>query len=216
MEKNKFYWMRLYTDFFENPAILHIQSLRGSDKTIIILLKLSLMSVKYNGILRVSNAIPYTPETLAKVLGVNKAKMLEAIDLFISLDLMTIENDSMVMNQVIKATGKETAAAERKRLERERRQKYLLENPPPQDDDNLAELNNSKKTHTSNREHQGKKEVEEFVWLTDDEFNSLYHDYEEDLVDQKLFELSEYIAIHEKYYENHYRTLINWINKEDE
>lgn len=208
--------MRLYTDFFENPAILHIQSFKGSDKTIIILLKLSLMSVKYNGILRVSNSIPYTPETLAKVLGVNKAKIVEAINLFVSLDLMTLENGSMVMNQVIKATGKETASAERKRLERERKEKLLLKHPPPQDESNEAELNNSKKDYKSKREHQGKEEVEEFVWLTDDEQDYLFENYDINLVEQKISELSEYIAMVGRYYESHYRTLINWINKDDE
>jgi len=216
LEKNKFYWMRLYTDFFENPAILHIQSLRGSDKTIIILLKLSLMSVKYNGILRVSNVIPYTPETLAKVLGVTKAKMDEAINLFIKLDLMLLQDGSLVMSNVIRATGKETPAAERKRLERERRQKYLLENSPPQNDDDLAELNNSEKDYKSSREHQGKEEVEEYVWLTDDEHDHLFKNYDINLVEQKISELSEYIAMYGRYYESHYRTLINWINKEDE
>lgn len=213
LEKNKFYWMRLYTDFFENPAILHIQSLKGSDKIIIILLKLSLMSVKYDGILRVSNTIPYTAETLAKVIGISKLKMQEAINLFKELDLMVLEDDSFVMTQVIKATGKETASAERKRRERERKSKLLLKHPPPQDDN---ESTSSDVKYKLNREHQGKTEIEEFVWLTQDELDRLYDTYDEDLVDLKLSELSEYIAMVGRYYESHYRTLINWINKEDE
>ena len=213
LEKNKFYWMRLYTDFFESPAILHIQSLKGSDKIIIILLKLSLMSVKYDGILRVSNTIPYTAETLARVIGISKTKLVEAIKLFKELDLMSIEDDSLVMTQVIRATGKETASAERKRRERERRLKMLLKHPPPQDDNESV---NPDKKYKLNREHQGKTEIEEFVWLTQDELDRLYDTYDEDLVDLKVSELSEYIAMVGRYYESHYRTLINWINKEDE
>jgi len=211
MKNNRFYWMRLYTDFFEQPSIRHIQTLKKSELIIIILLKLSLMSVKYDGELRVSDSIPFTHKSLSKVLSIRENTLREILTLLIDLDLVSVKNDSLIMNQVIKATGSETSSAESKRKQRENELREQLKHEIIEE-----AIGNQPTNHRARREHLGKEEVAEYVWLSDNEYDNLINQFDEELVQEKIQEMSEYIAMKGTYYADHYRTLINWLNKDDD
>jgi predicted phage replisome organizer len=202
--------MRLHTDFFEKPAIRHIQTLKKWESIIVILLKLSLMSVKYDGELRVSNSVPYSIKSLSKVLSIRESTLRETLNLLIDLDLVSIEGDSIIMNQVIKSTGSETPSAERKRDQRERELREQIKK------EILEEAINSNTDYRTNREHLGKEKVAEYVWLSKKEYELLANEFDEELVQEKIDEMSEYIAMKGTYYADHYRALINWLNKDDD
>jgi predicted phage replisome organizer len=207
MQKNKFYWMRLYTDFFENPSIIHIRSLKDSDFYIVTLLKMSLMSVKYDGKLRVSDSMSYTKESLSKALGVKPTKLIKAIALFQELDLISIDDEeSLIMNGVIDATGSETPSAERKRRQRERELKEELQ----------SDGQYKSKSYKKDRSNEGKDNVAPYIWLNPDEYKSLTESYDNDIVDETIAELSEYVAMKGIYYENHFLVIKKWIKEKDD
>jgi predicted phage replisome organizer len=212
MDSNKYYWMRLYTDFFEQPAIRYILSLKNADSIIVIMLKLSLMSVKYDGVIRVSDTMSYSDKNLSRILGIKLERYSEIMNLFVDLDLISITNDdSIIMNLAVKATGKETSSARRKRDQRARDSELLDEIA---NKINKLEPYIAYKDYKASRLEQGKKEIIPLIWMTDEEYDALCSNFDEDIVDEKLSELSEWIEMKGVYYEDHYRTIIKWINKD--
>ncbi|MZL31607.1 hypothetical protein GT722_28460 [Clostridium beijerinckii] len=67
-DNKKYYYMRLKEDFFDSDEIKIIESQPNGYMYSNILLKLYLKSLKRNGKLMVTDFIPYTLESLSKVL----------------------------------------------------------------------------------------------------------------------------------------------------
>ena len=119
-ENRKFYWLKLNKDFFKRHDIRIIEEMENGKDYILFYLKLLLESVNHEGNLRFSETIPYNEKMLSVITNTNIDIVRSAMKVLIELKMIEILDDSTIyMSEVLKITGSETAAAERKRKSRQ-------------------------------------------------------------------------------------------------
>jgi predicted phage replisome organizer len=94
-DNKKYYYLKLKDNFFEQDAIKIIEGHTNGYIYSNILLKLYLKAIKYEGCLRITEAVPYAPsqiELLSRVINHDPAHVSHAIKLAINLELMTVIN----------------------------------------------------------------------------------------------------------------------------
>lgn len=122
MEDKKFYWLKLKKDFFKRHDIRIIEGMPNGKEYIVLYMKLLCESIDHQGRLRFSDKIPYTPEMLSTITNTNVDIVNQAIEIFCELNLMQIDKDkTYIMCELEKMLGCETAWAEKKRRQRERK-----------------------------------------------------------------------------------------------
>ncbi|RKJ71808.1 hypothetical protein D7Y41_35765 [Anaerotruncus sp. 1XD22-93] len=85
----------------------------------LILLKMYLRSLKGEGKLMFRNLIPYTPETLARVLRHDEGIVKEAIDIFEGMGLIEkLDGGAIFMTDIQNFIGESSTEADRKRAYR--------------------------------------------------------------------------------------------------
>lgn len=123
----KYYWLKLQHDFFERDEIKVIEAMDNGKDYIIFYMKLLLKSIKTEGELRFSKAIPYNEKMLATITNTNIDIVRAALTMFIELHLIERWSDkTLYMKETQNMIGSETDAAARMRRYRER--KALAEN----------------------------------------------------------------------------------------
>lgn len=115
-DNKKYYYMRLKEDFFDSDEIKIIESQPNGYMYSNILLKLYLKSLKRNGKLMVTDFIPYTLESLSKVLGHNIDTVRNAVSIFKEFRLIEeLPNGAIFMTEIQNFIGQSTTEADRKR-----------------------------------------------------------------------------------------------------
>jgi len=117
----KYYWLKLFDNFFADPKIKKLRRLAGGDTYIVILLKMMLHTVKTNGIYEYQGIESTLAKELELVIDENEDHILAVIIYLEKTKLIEeIQNSHFLLTQVPEMLGSETAAAERKRAQRER------------------------------------------------------------------------------------------------
>ena len=130
MSNKKYYWLKLKEDFFEEDAISWIEEQEKGKEYCLFYLKLCLKSLKTNGLL-IRNVgsmlVPYDAKTLAKVTSTDIDTVKVAMDIFTKIGLVQIlENGEIFISQLQNMVGSETKWAEKKRLQRQKRDNVLM------------------------------------------------------------------------------------------
>lgn len=130
MANKKYYWLKLKEDFFEEDAIAWIEEQDKGKEYCLFYLKLCLKSLKTNGLL-IRNVgsmlVPYDAKTLAKVTSTDIDTVKVAMDIFTKIGLVQIlENGEIFISQLQNMVGSETKWAEKKRLQRQKRDNVLM------------------------------------------------------------------------------------------
>lgn len=116
----KYYWLKLKEDFFDDKVIRYLRRLPEGPSLVIIYLKMQLRSLKTEGFLKYDGIMPTCEEELALVLDENPMLVTGAIN---ALEKMGVverwENDTLYMAAMQELIGTETAAAARVRKHRE-------------------------------------------------------------------------------------------------
>ena len=165
-KNSKFYWLKLYEDFFEREEIKIIEGMENGELYTIFYLKLLCKCLKSEGELRVSKEIPYNEQMLASITNTNKDVVKSAVEIFVALGLMEVWDDgTLFMRKIENLVGTETYWAQKKRLQREKQRKELLDEvqpksnqcPPPIKTELLDEVqpksNQSPTTKTAKNQH---------------------------------------------------------------
>lgn len=127
-DKKKYYWLKLKRDFFKRHDIQIIESMPNGKDYLLFYLKLLCESVDHDGNLRFSDEIPYNEEMLATITNTNVDIVRSAVKIFINLQMMEILDDgTYFMNEVNKMLGSETYWAERKRIQKARKNVDTIE-----------------------------------------------------------------------------------------
>lgn len=120
-DNQKYYYMRLKENFFEEDAMKIIEALPDGYLYSNILMKLYLKSLKCNGKLMFNERIPYSPDILATITRHQVGTIEKALKLFKDLDLIEIlDNGAIYMLDVQNLIGKSNTEADRKRAYRKR------------------------------------------------------------------------------------------------
>ena len=117
----RYYWLKLQEDFFDSKRIKKLRKLAGGDTFTIIYLKMQLLAIKSEGVLRWSGLEDDFASELALDLDEKPENVAVTLQYLLSCGLAeTDDNINFLLPWVIKNTGSETAAAQRMREFRER------------------------------------------------------------------------------------------------
>ena len=140
----RFYWLKLKRDFFKRHDMRIIEKMQNGKEYSLFYLKLLCESVDHNGLLRFSDAIPYTEDMLATITDTEPEIAKEAIKLFLSLELIEIMDDGTFymtnLESMLGSSSQDEHAKESTRLRvkayRERKEQAKVE---PEQDCNSSE-----------------------------------------------------------------------------
>ena len=119
--EKKYFWLKLKEDFFTSKRIKKLRKMAGGDTYTIIYLKMQLLSLKTDGVLRYTGLEDNFATELALDLD-EKAEDVGVVLLYLaSCGLIeTSDNVNFLLPYVVENTGSETDAAERMRKIRQR------------------------------------------------------------------------------------------------
>ena len=120
-DNKKYYYLKLKDNFFDEDAMIVLESMPDGYLYSNILLKLYLRSVKHEGKLMFNERIPYNPTILAQVTRHSVGVVEKALTLFKDLGLIEmLDNGAIYMSDIQNFIGQSSTEADRKREYRKR------------------------------------------------------------------------------------------------
>ncbi len=217
----KYYYLKLKETFFNSDEIILIESMQDGMLFSNILLKLYLLSLKFNGFLRLNENMNYTAQMIATLTRHEVGTVERALKVFYEFGLILSTADgSIYMADIEGMVGESSTEADRKRLARANANKgqtadncppnvqALSEKCPPEIE--IEEETDIKTEIDSDREIYGRYKN---VSLTPSEYESLKNEYPV-YADNYIERLSEYMETKGKSYSNHYATILSWLKQD--
>ena len=232
-ENKKYFWLKLYNDFFSSKRIKRLRSLAGGDTYTIIYLKMQLKALKDDGYLYFDGVMDEFAEELALDIDENPDDVRVTIQYLLRVGLMESSEDGneYFLTYVPKCIGSEGASAKRVRefRARQKEEKALHCNTDETQVKRLETKSNTEiekekekeidtdKEKDIEKEHKKtvptKKKYGEFqkVTLTDEEYTKLINEYGEETAHKAIEFLDSYIA--EKGYKSksNYLAIRRWV-----
>ncbi len=224
-ENKKYYYLKLKENFFNSDEIVLIENMQDGILYSNILLKLYLLSLKYNGFLRLNENMTYTAQMIATITRHEIGTVERALNIFLQFGLIVSAADgSIYMTNIEDMVGKSSTEADRKRLARAEVKKLgrqRLDKCPP----NVLNLSDIRPPEIEiEKETEIKKELEleserelygryKNVSLTLPEYEQLKKNYPV-YADKYIEKLSEYMESTGKSYSNHSATIRSWLKKD--
>ena len=126
-ENRKYYYLKLKENFFTSEKMVILESMQDGLLYSNLLLKMYLMSLKYNGILMLNDRLPHTPQTIATFTRHQIGTVERAIKVFMEFSLVEILTDgAFYMTDIQLLIGQSSTEGERKKRERTRLQRQNL------------------------------------------------------------------------------------------
>ena len=218
-ENRKYYYMKLKENFFTDAKMVILESMQDGLLYSNLLLKMYLMSLKYNGILMLNDHLPHTPQTIATFTRHQIGTVERAIKVFLEFGFVEILTDgSYYMADIQLLIGQSSTEGERKRKERMRlkRQNLLpsgqVDKCPPEIRDKRLDIRDKS---IENRESESAHAYGRYqnVFLTDEELADLQASFPT-VWGQYIEKLSEYMASTGKRYQSHAATIRRWAGED--
>ena len=218
-ENRKYYYMKLKENFFTDAKMVILESMQDGLLYSNLLLKMYLMSLKYNGILMLNDHLPHTPQTIATFTRHQIGTVERAIKVFLEFGFVEILTDgSYYMADIQLLIGRSSTEGERKRKERMRlkRQNLLpsgqVDKCPPEIRDKRLDIRDKS---IENRESESARAYGRYqnVFLTDEELADLQASFPT-VWGQYIEKLSEYMASTGKRYQSHAATIRRWAGED--
>jgi predicted phage replisome organizer len=231
----KYYWLKLKRDFFKRHDIRIIEEMQNGKDYILFYLKLLLESIDHEGNLRFSDAIPYNEKMLSVVTNTNVDIVKAAMELFLNLGMIEVLDDETIyMNEVEKLIGSETTEAEKKRLQRAKKDNVgTLEGHCPDfvpqskrkskrkdkdiELDAVAENGNGNGTENvenSTLEFMGGTLGKGVVLLSEAQRDKLLDELGLDAFNHYISKLADFIIDNKANVRNHYETIRKWARED--
>ena len=217
----KYYYLKLKETFFNSDEIILIESMQDGMLFSNILLKLYLLSLKFNGFLRLNENMNYSAQMIATLTRHEVGTVERALKVFYEFGLILSTADgSIYMADIEGMVGESSTEADRKRLARANANKgepadkcppnvqALSEKCPPEIE--IEKETDIKTEIDSDREIYGRYKN---VSLTLSEYESLKNEYPV-YAEKYIEKLSEYMEIKGKSYSNHYATILSWLKQD--
>ena len=131
MSEKRYYWLKLFDDFFTSKRIKKLRNLAGGDTYTIIYLKMQLKALKDEGYLYFDGVMDDFAEELALDIDEKTEDVKITIQYLLSVGLLETNNDEVFkLTYMDRLIGSETASAQRVRdfRERQKEQKTLHSN----------------------------------------------------------------------------------------
>lgn len=218
-DTKKYYYLKLKENFFNSDEIILIESMQDGMLYSNILLKLYLLSLKFNGYLRLNENMNYTAQMIATLTRHEVGTVERALQVFFEFGLIVSTADgSIYMADIEGMVGESSTEADRKRIARAKVKQGQISGKSPQNVQTLPdnrppeiEKETDIKTESeSDREIYGRYKN---VSLTLSEYDALKNDYPL-YADKYIEKLSEYMETSGKHYNNHYATILSWLKQD--
>lgn len=226
-QNKRYFWLKLFDDFFSSKRIKKLRSLAGGDTYTIIYLKMQLKALKTEGYLYFDGVMNDFAEEIALDIDENPEDVKVTIQYLLSVGLIECSEsgEEYYLSYMKNLIGSETASAQRSRAfrQRQKEQKALQCNTDETQSKQLPNVEidiekdidididikkkNNKKKKESVRHRHGEYQ---HVRLTDDEYQRLLNDYGEPAVLSGIRNVDEYCQEHGKTYTDYNLTLRKW------
>ena len=223
-DNRKYYYLKLKESYFDDDAIVLLESMQDGILYSYILLKLYLKSLKHGGRLQLDESIPYTPQMIATITRQQIGTVERAIKIFLQLGLMEqMADGAFYMSNIELLIGQSSTEGERKRRARQANRTAL--NPGGQMSAHCLDIRPPEIEIELEIEKELERELEkghpapaalgryQNVFLSDAELSELQADFP-NLWQEYIERLSEYMASTAKTYKSHAATIRRWA-KED-
>ena len=231
-------WIKITTDIFDDDKILLIESLPDADSIIVIWFKLLCLAGKQNnsGVFMMNNQIAYTDKMLATIFRRKEATIQLALQTFEQFGMIELIDGVITIPNWGKHQSLEQIAA-RKEYQREYQREYrkkqkLLATSSTEAEEkhlhkhlrkqNINSIDKKRKEEekNENREEENIVDRQKYgeyknVLLSDEEFVNLIKEFPSDYND-RIENLSSYMASSGRTYDNHYATIKFWDKKDKE
>ena len=118
-DNRKYYYLKLKESYFDDDAIVLLESMQDGMLYSNILLKLYLKSLKYGGTLQLDENIPYTAQMIATITRQQVGTVERALQIFMKLGLVEpLDNGALYMSNIELFFGQSSTEGERKRRAR--------------------------------------------------------------------------------------------------
>ena len=220
-DNRKYYYLKLKESYFDDDAIVLLESMQDGMLYSNILLKLYLKSLKYGGTLQLDENIPYTAQMIATITRQQVGTVERALQIFMKLGLVEpLDNGALYMSNIELFIGQSSTEGERKRRARMKisEQKRLSGQVSEAKADICPPEIEIKKEIDIELEKEGELKGQalarsygryENVFLTDMELSELQAELPEKWA-YYIERLSGYIASTGKKYKNHAATIRRW------
>lgn len=221
-EGKRYYWLKLHDDFFDSKRIKKLRKMAGGDTYTIIYLKMQLLAMKTDGVLKWTGLEPNVADELALDIDESPDDVRVTLAYLLSCGLAETSDDvNYFFPYSISNTGSENASAKRVRDYRDR-QKALHCNADVTQVKRLCNAEIEKEIEIEKRDRDKSKSIKTTrhkygsynnVLLTDEDMDKLKDEFPHDW-EQRIDRLSEYIASTGKSYKNHLATIRSWARKD--
>ena len=227
-DNRKYYYLKLKENYFDEDAIVLLESMQDGILYSNILLKLYLKSLKNGGKLQLDENIPYTAQMIATITRQQVGTVERALQIFMKLGLVEpLPSGALYMSNIELLIGQSSTEGERKKKERMRlkRQKLLPSGGadicppysqgdicPPEIRDKRLDIRDKS---IENRESESARAYGRYqnVFLTDEEMADLQASFPA-VWEQYIEKLSEYMASTGKRYQSHAATIRRWAGED--
>lgn len=215
-DNKKYYYLKLKDNYFERDNVKVLESMKNGHLYSLILLKLYLKAVKHDGALKMTDAIPYSPENveiLSSVINHDIDNVKETIRLAVKLDLITVlDSGEIWMTDIQNFIGKSSTEADRIREYRNKitNDVQMYDKPTPEIE---IELKKEKDLEAD------KQPVSDHLLLTEKEQKELIEEYGETLLHEVYEEIENWIYNKQKgkfTWKDHKRGIKTWIKRKRE
>ena len=221
-ESHKYYYLKLKEGYFDQDAIVLLESMPDGILYSNLLLKLYLKSLKHEGRLLVDDHIPLNPQMIATITRFQVGTVERALNVLRRLGLVELlEDGALYLPNIELMVGRSSTEAERKRramLAARRRlapAQAAAEKIPPE-----IEIDSETETKTeseSELESEGREKTDrqayghhQNVWLNHRELADLQREFPDRWADY-VEKLSAYMVSTGRAYRNHAATLRLWL-----
>ena len=222
MAEKKYYWLKLKRDFFKRHDIRIIEEMPNGKEYILFYLKLLLESIDHEGELRFSETIPYNEQMLSVITNTNIDIVRSAMKMFIELNMMNVYDDQTIfMAEVDKLIGSETKWAEKKRVQRAKKDNVpslSAKCPTEIEKEKEKEIDKELEVDVDNADNCDRKKLTKMdgklgkgvVFLTDEQFDDLLDKLGFDAFNLYVERLADFIIKNDAYVKSHYKKILEW------
>ena len=221
-------WIKIVTDIFEDEKIILIENMPDADSLIVIWFKLLCLAGRQNkgGVLKINEKMAYTDKMLATIFRRPLDTVRTALKTFLSFGMIEIADDCFIIvnwgkHQNIEQLEKIREQTRQRSANYREKKKQITESRDGNvtvTQSNAADKNREEDNRIDNINVSDKPKKLIFgqygnVIFTDIEFEKLkseFPDYE-----QRIENLSEYIASTGRKYKNHLATIRSWAKKDN-
>lgn len=225
-------WIKITTDIFDDDKILLIESLPEADSIIVIWFKLLCLAGKQNnsGVFMMNNQIAYTDKMLATIFRRKEATIQLALQTFEQFGMIELIDGVITIPNWGKHQSLDQIESKkeymRNYMKEYREKQKALTSKSSCKSNSKTNVRQADKKRIEEEKKENRKEGEnnivrntygeyENVILSDDEYVNLIKEFPSDFND-RIENLSSYMASSGKTYDNHFATIKFWASKDKE